>query len=291
MRGILSMRGEEFGVDNILKLLEKINKEKKMNELERQIDSYKMFINDYSKFIGNLESVIELNLDIWLKIAKLYELPVKRVLIKEAFESFETGIEETALEDINIPEMGKINVSNNRGTVIFVDISRSTDFFEEKFNYTSFVIFNSYISLIKTYVRLSGGEFLEHTGDGSMIFYNDDFISNYNNGVKSENKLKKHSLDIMFYIGYLLQNKSKEKGLLGYSCKKGYAGILGNYDRECYSLVHIGAAYGEVLDVNLGDMRKLISDVVWKAANNCKNSPRYFVKNFLDGFEKLPIKI
>ncbi len=160
--------------------------------------------------------------------------------------------------------------------MIVVGVSRCISVFKEKADYASFVIFNSYISLVKSYVRLSGGEFLEHTGDGSMIFYKKDIISDYNDC----KNLIEHPLCVLFYIGYLLQNKAKEKGLLYFSC-----------DRKCYSLVHIGAAYGEVLDVNLGDMRKLISDVVWKAAYNCKYSNRYFVKNFLDMFEELPIKI
>ncbi len=274
---------KEFGVLNELKnyLMKDIESENKIIELENKINDYKSFINDYSKFIKNLESVVELNLDIWLKVARLYKLPVERVLIKEAFESLGAGIE-ASLEEINIPDIGKIDISNSKGTVIFVDISRSTSFFEEKANYTSFVIFNSYISLVKSYVRLSGGEFLEHTGDGSMVFYNDDLISNYNSrNKKSKNELKKHPLDIMFYIGYLLQNKAKEYGLLDFLCD----------DSECYSLVHIGAAYGKVLDVNLGDMRKLISDKVWEAANNCKDAPKKIYKGYAYDFKELPIKI
>ena len=266
-----------------------------MIELENKINYYKNFIDDYFNFIENLENVVEINLDIWLKIAKLYKLPVRRVLIKEAFESFGAGIE-SSLEEISIPDIGKIDISNNRGTIIFVDISRSTDFFEEKTSYTSFVIFNSYISLIKSYVRLSGGEFLEHTGDGSMVFYENDIISNYKSSYKNEDNLKEHLLDVLFYIGYLLQNKAKGKGLLDFNCEKEkYTsnGLLHEYfpNEKCYSLVHIGVAYGEVLDVNLGDMRKMISDTVWKAANNCKDAQRYCVKSVLDNFEELPIKI
>ncbi len=276
------LMGKEYGVLNELKnyLMKDIESENKIIELENKINDYKSFINDYSKFIKNLESVVELNLDIWLKVARLYKLPVERVLIKEAFESLGAGIE-ASLEEINIPDIGKIAISNSRGTVIFVDISMSTSFFEEKANYTSFVIFNSYISLVKSYVRLSGGEFLEHTGDGSMIFYNRNLIKDYNSGYKNRNDLKKHPLDIMFYIGYLLQNKAKEYGLLDFLCN----------DSECYSLVHIGAAYGEVLDVNLGDMRKLISDKVWEAANNCKDASRKIFKGYAYDFKELPIKI
>jgi len=284
------LMGKEYGVLNELKnyLMKDIESENKMKELESKINDYKNFINEYSKFIENLENVVELNLDIWLNVAKLYELPVRPVLIKEAFESLGAGIE-ASLEEISIPDIGKIDISNNIGTVVFVDISKSTDFFkeekrtffEEKTNYTSFVIFNSYISLVKSYVRLSGGEFLEHTGDGSMIFYNRNLIKDYNSGYKNRNDLKKHPLDIMFYIGYLLQNKAKEYGLLDFLCN----------DSECYSLVHIGAAYGEVLDVNLGDMRKMISSTVWQAANNCKDAPRKFFKGYAYDFKELPIKI
>lgn len=280
--------GKGFGVGKLKEILKRIE----MIELENKINYYKNFIDDYSNFIENLENVVEINLDIWLKIAKLYKLPVRRVLIKEAFESFGVGIE-ASLEEISIPDIGKIDISNNRGTIIFVDISRSTDFFKEKTSYTSFVIFNSYISLIKSYVRLSGGEFLEHTGDGSMIFYESNIVSNYNLFSKNENKLNKHPLDVLFYIGYLLQDKAKEKGILDFDCEKySYNKFFDEFlYEECYSLVHIGAAYGEVLDVNLGDMRKMISNTVWKAANYCKNAPRKFVKSYINYFKKLPIKI
>jgi len=104
---------------------------------------------------------------------------------------------------------------------------------------------------------------------------------------------------MLFYIGYLLQNKAKEKQLIDYQCNyEGLdyqSGILGDpglveYEEECYSLVHIGADYGDVLDVDLGDMRKMISQTVWNAANNYKEAPRTFKKDG-DGFIDLPIKI
>lgn len=248
-----------------------------MEVLQENIENYKKKMKEINleQFNNDIEDLVKLNLSIWKSIAEINNLTLNRVLIKEAME-ITAGLEHMKYESLEIPEIGPINISNSKGTVIFVDISKSTEFLENK-NYTGFVIFNSYINLVKTYVRLSGGEFLEHTGDGSMLFYeNINLISNY----KQCKYLEKHPLCMLFYIGYLLQKNAKAQKLLDYK----------NYLKECYSLVHIGASYGEVLDVNLGDMRKIISDTVWKAANNCKEAPRIFEKND-NVFIELPIKI
>jgi|GEM_PF-4355712 len=141
-------------------------------KLKRDIESYKNLIVNLDIFKKNIEKIVALNLDIWIKVANLNNLQLHRVLIKEAMETT-VGLEEAKVESINI--------GNKKGSIVFVDISKSTDFFIEKENYTGFVVFNSYISLVQSYVRLSGGEFLEHTGDGSMIFYESNIINSYNN--------------------------------------------------------------------------------------------------------------
>lgn len=266
-----------------------------MKTLQQNIKKYKNQIEniDLKKFNNNIENLVELNLSIWKSIAEINNLTLNKVLIKEAME-ITAGLEHMEYESLEIPEIGPINISNSKGTVIFADITKSTEFLEKK-NYTGFVIFNSYISLVKTYVRLSRGEFLEHTGDGSMIFYkNIDLIDNYR--CKCLEEIEKNPLYMLFYIGYLLQINAKENNLLDFSCEKNNNSVSGllTEKKECYSLVHIGASYGEVLDVNLGDMRKIISDTVWKAANNCKckEAPRTFIKNAYNRFFiELPIKI
>jgi len=56
------------------------------------------------------------------------------------------------------------------------------------------------------------------------------------------------------------------------------------------ALVHIGAAYGEVLEVKLGNIRKLISKTVWDAAKRCKEADR-IVEYDSYYYYKLPIKV
>lgn len=252
-------------------------KEDQINNLEKNIEKYKSLIKDLEGFKKNVKKIVNINLLIWISIAKMNDLKLNEVLIKEGFSD---SFEELKMRKIEIPDIGKINMTNKKGTVIFTDISKSTEFLEKE-NYTGFVIFNSYISLIKTYVRLSGGEFLEHTGDGSMIFYEKNILNTYYNC----NYLVNYPLCMIFCLGCLLQKEAKNNKLLDFNVH-----VNGN-KKEIYSLVHIGASYGDVLDVNLGDMRKIISDTVWKAANNCKKAPRTFEVDNEGIFLKLPIKI
>ena len=284
-----------------------------MNRLKNIIESYKSLIKDLEIFKKNVERIVELNLSIWIEIAKMNDLKLNEVLIEESFK-LTFAFEEFKIKSVEIPDVGKVNITKNKGTVIFTDISKSTEFLKNE-NYAGFVIFNSYISLIKTYTRLSGGEFLEYTGDGSMIFYEKDILNTYNecrfnmfltfkekvlnilDTDKSRSRdfivdepkknfdfynLTNHPLCMIFYLGYLLQIKLKNNQLLYFD----------DSEEEIYSLVHIGASYGDVLDVNLGDMRKIISDTVWEAANNCKDAPRSFKIDYERKlFVKLPIKI
>jgi len=268
------MKGKEFGVINLIMV--DLDDSYKKKEFMENVNKYKDLISslDLERFKKDVEEIVKINLSIWIDVAKINDLKLDKVLIKEAFE-ITAGLE-SVNELIEIPDVGKINITNNKGTVIFTDISKSTKFLEKE-NYTGFVIFNSYISLIKTYVRLSGGEFLEHTGDGSMIFYEENILNTYD-----ECKyLVDHPLCMIFNLGYLLQLEAKNNQLLDFDDKK----------EEIYSLVHVGASYGDVLDVNLGDMRKIISDTVWEAANNCKEASRTFKLNNKGEFVKLPIKI
>ena len=255
-------------------------------------------------FVENRKELAETALDIFIKIAEISNFSLETVvleskILKEAYESMKVLSEASTIPPI--PEFGDVEITNTEGTVIFVDITKSTDYFREEKNYTGFVIFNAYILLVKTITRLyrkkfKSGEFLEHTGDGTMIFYeNKNLIENYGN-CKSLNK--KNPLCLYFIVSEHLKNYAKEKGLLDFKRKiKIYKDSpirhlrKGSYKEP--SLIHIGADYGDILEVNLGDMKKLISKTVWNAANRCKSADREVeYEEILGGktYCKLPIK-
>jgi hypothetical protein len=196
--------------------------------------------------------------------------------LEGVFESEEV----TALEFVlkksfpspRVPEFGNFKASRAEGTVIFVDITGSTKYFQKEDgicyidNYTGFVIFNSYILLIKSITKVFGGEFLEHTGDGAMLFFeNKDFICEYENYTE----FFKEPIGLCFLAGEKLKEYAKRKNLIKYDCKP----LKNNIYWEP-SLVHIGASFGKVLQVHLGEMKKLISKTVWEAADRCKRAGR-----------------
>lgn len=269
----------------------------KDHEINDLINRYKNLGKDIRAFIENQREVSELALDIFIEIAKISSLDLKQVsLIKEAMAHAKEVLLETAMPPI--PEFGDIEISNTKGTVIFVDITKSTDYFKEEKNYTGFVIFNAYILLVKTITRLTGGEFLEHTGDGALIFYRDrdrdrDFTLKY----LIEGCNKENPICLYFIVSEYIKDYAEKQKLLSF--KRDKNGFLIKEP----SLVHIGAAYGEVLEVDLGDMKKLISKTVWDAAKRCKEADReveyevkyhgdyYYKTHEYDKYKKLPIKV
>ena len=243
---------------------------------------------------------VQLSLDLFTKVAEISDLPLRQVRLEAAYESvkeFAGVLEETT---ISVPEFGNLEISNTHGTVVFVDITRSTSYFKngdfsqsyiEKENYTGFVIFNSYITLVKSISRFFDGEFLEHTGDGAMLFFEfENVTSNYDDYYNNP-------IGLCFLAGETLKRYAKKKGLIDYASETLESNFLYKKIREP-SLIHIGASYGKVLNVSLGGMKKLISRTVWEAANNCKNAKReveYKVKhnyNYISiSYTKYPIKI
>jgi hypothetical protein len=151
--------------------------------LEENIERYNNLTQDIITFRDNIKTISELALDIFLDIAKISNLKIQPVYIQiqKVPERAETILKEAKH---SVPEIGEIKFFNTKGSIVFVDFTRSTSYFKERENYTGFVIFNAYILLVKTITRLTGGEFLEHTGDGAMIFYRnrniiEDFLKQF----------------------------------------------------------------------------------------------------------------
>ena len=265
---------------------------------------YKNLAKDIETFIKNQEKLSEIALDIFIEIAKISDLDLKPVyiaekaMLKEAMESAkEVLLKEVLLETTipRIPELGGIEILDTpkQGTVIFVDITKSTDYFKEEENYTGFVIFNAYILLVKTITRLTDGEFLEHTGDGAMIFYEDE------NLIKRFNQ--ENPIWLYFIVSEYIKDYAEEQKLLSF--KRDFKRDKNGFLIKEPSLVHIGADYGEVLEVKLGNIKKLFSKTVWNAAKRCKEADRevvyevkyrggsYYKTYKYDTYKKLPIKL
>jgi len=279
------------------------------SEIKKLSQEYKELAKDIEDIMKNqkqffnifMELLSRKALDIFIEIAKISDLDLKPVsLIKEAMESAKEVLLETTIP--RIPEYGDIKIldTQTQGTVIFVDITKSTDYFKEEKNYTGFVIFNAYILLVKTITRLTGGEFLEHTGDGALIFYEDkNLIEEYKNYKRFN---QKNPIWLYFIVSEYIKDYAKEKGLLNFKSNvlKIENGVILKTEP---ALVHIGADYGEVLGVKLGNIKKLFSKTVWNAAKRCKEADRevvyevkyrggsYYKTYKYDTYKKLPIKL
>ena len=265
---------------------------RRINELS---DKYKKLSNSLDDFVENVYYLPTIALDIFYKLTQLYELPVEPVELHGVFEKSAQELLLESYSGVIVPEYGNIEVVTSEGTVIFVDITKSTEYFmdknrlEFKENYTGFVIFNSYILLVKTITRLTGGEFLEHTGDGALIFYKDrNIIEGYKsefdeNGICRFNEAK-NPLCLFFIVSEYLKNHARNKGLINFNPQKEIDEGKVYYVEP--SLIHIGVSYGDVKEISLGDMKKLVSDVVWEAADNCKNARRIvkYYKHYLNHY-------
>jgi len=266
---------------------------RRINELS---DEYKKLSNSLDDFVKNVYYLPAIALDIFYKLTQLYELPVEPVELHGVFEKSAQELLLESYSGVIVPEYGNIEVITSEGTVIFVDITKSTEYFmdknglEFKENYTGFVIFNSYILLVKTITRLTGGEFLEHTGDGALIFYKDrNIIEEYKsefdeNGICRFNEAK-NPLCLYFIVSEYLKNYAKNIGLINFNSQEETNIISEKVYYVEPSLIHIGVSYGNVKEISLGDMKKLVSDIVWQAADNCKNARR-IVKYYLNHYEE-----
>ncbi|WP_096999621.1 hypothetical protein [Persephonella hydrogeniphila] len=220
-----------------------------MQKVENLSEEYKNLTENIDDFIKNQQNITKIALDIFINIAKISNLELKPVYLRKMESVLEQyqGLIKEATPIPSIPEFGEVKITNTYGTVVFVDITKSTGYFEEEKNYTGFVIFNAYILLVKTITKLTGGEFLEHTGDGAMIFFEyKDIITDYRN---CKNFNEENPLCLYFIVSEHLKNYSKEKALINFD-SEGYFTI------EEPALVHIGADYGNILEINLGDLKK-----------------------------------
>ena len=246
-----------------------------------------MRISQIYEFLDNLLKASELAVEIFIDIADLYNLDLHQVDLKELQPTFE------CLSDMQIvlPELGKFTADKKRGTVVFLDITKSTAYFEkkstvyfeEKQNYTGFVIFNAYLLLANTIANLTNGEFIKYTGDGALLFYPDIKLPDIDKANHKNNPLW-----YLFLASEELKSVAKDKKLINYFSKK----ISSNIIKE-YSLIHIGFSYGEILEIKLGKIKDLVAPTVWEAAKNCKDAPRetkYEIIQNEQEYKQLPIK-
>ncbi len=201
----------------------------------------------------NLREAAKLSFQIWYDIAQLSNLALDKVEIKEFNESFKEyleiyGIGKEAMEEFEVGE-NVISISDKKtGYVIFVDFTRSTEYFIEfEENYTGPIIFYSYNMVLREYLKHSGGEFLENTGDGAFIF--------------TENLSVKDIL-AMLYLAEVIRSEAERAGLL----------VM----EENISPVHIGISYGKGYMIEWNMEKKFISPATWEAAKNCKEAPRIY---------------
>ena len=160
-----------------------IDKEiERLNSLGKNL-GYQINTFNENRTISALYELCEASLNFFIEFVKVIELPLEQVILEKALEFVTQQVLSESLikkaTEIDIPEFGKVRYEGTtKGTVIFVDITRSSKYFEEKENYTGFVIFNAFILVVKKITEAFGGEFLEHTGDGAFIFFpNKDWSS------------------------------------------------------------------------------------------------------------------
>jgi len=258
-----------------------------------------------NRTISALYKLCEASLNFFIEFAKVIQFSLETVVLeKKALESanLQALSESLIKQSIDIRGVGKVEYKGTtKGTVIFVDITRSSKYFEEKENYTGFVIFNAFILVVKKITEAFGGEFLEHTGDGAFIFFpnedpNEDWSSSQYSDVaptyiwvpamedfyikikdslwykcssnpESCNKKISNLLSAFLLAGEFFKYLSSKEGLIRY---------VGNNTDTIPSLIHIGSSYGKVHEFNIGKFKKLVSKTVWDAANNCKEALREY---------------
>jgi len=248
------------------------------NDLGKKIEQYKSLFKEMCKDMKVVDKICVLSLEIWGKIAKGVKMELELVEIK-SYVDIGTYVEEIKerreyIKYINkcirqlplppqlyvvdfLPQVAR-SITETKGWAIFVDVVNSTQYFLENESYVGFVIFNSYIMIIKDYIDkcINNADFLAHTGDGAFIF------------VEDENKERKEEvLDIivnLLYIAEALKYFAEQMGLIR---------VIRRNRR--HSLVHIGAAWGEgYLAEFIG--KQFVSKATWEAATNLKTSPREY---------------
>jgi len=230
-----------------------------MSELSKQlkdlVGKYEDLISS-NEFYEKMREAAELSFQIWHTIAKLSNFTLEPVEIKESIAKV---LEFSYPNYLELAKIGgeifvegktiKISVREETGYAIFVDFTRSTEYFGIEFreNYTGPIIFYSYNMVLKDYLKYSGGEFLENTGDGAFIF--------------TEN-LSVNDILTMLYLAEVIRSEAEKADLLVMD--------------KCISPIHIGVSYGEGHMVKWNMEKKFISSATWEAAKNCKEAPRRY---------------
>ncbi len=235
------------------------------NNFERLVEEYNRTVKNFissgnsrkrkstEEWAENLRFFVERALEIWYCFAKIHDLPLYRVEFKKSLESIGESIEE---EYAKPPKRAE-------GWAIFIDFTRSTSYFDNDIgyleNYSGYILFSAFNMFLKTYLRITGGEFLENTGDGAFIFKPLK--------LKSHNPLKSHNIstDILNILiaAEFLKIKAEKLGLL-------------NFKDSRKAIIHIGIAKGKGYMIQWGCDKKFISKASWEAANNCKEAPREY---------------
>ena len=230
-----------------------------MSELSKQlkdlVGKYEDLISS-NEFYEKMREAAELYFQIWHTIAKLSNFTLEPVEIKESIAKV---LEFSYPDYLELAKIGgeifvegktiKISVREETGYAIFVDFTRSTEYFGIEFreNYTGPIIFYSYNMVLREYLKHSGGEFLENTGDGAFIF--------------TENLSVKDIL-AMLYLAEVIRSEAERARLLVMD--------------KCISPIHIGISHGEGHMIEWNMEKKFISPATWEAAKNCKEAPRRY---------------
>ena len=225
---------------------------------------YKLLTVDKNSFKRHLEEVVHTAIKIWIEIAKIADMPVRLVSLESIrkFAEIEAGVGEGDIvmpEKIKAPE-GTVEIIKHykKAWIVYVDFTNSTDYFTTSENYTGFVLFNAFIMLLKTYIRLflSGiGEFIEHTGDGASFVIE-----------ATDNLLLSPHLLRLLYIAELMKKYSTKLNLMKIKLTH----------KKSFSLIHIGFSVGKGYKIAIGTEKKFVSRATWSAAKACQNAPRVY---------------
>ena len=112
------------------------NSTRLIREINSLSEKYKNLSQNLDDFIENTYYLSAIALNIFYKITELYKLPVEPVELRGVFEK---SAQELLLEShsgVIVPEYGDIEVISSEGTVIFVDITKSTEYFMDKNSYS-----------------------------------------------------------------------------------------------------------------------------------------------------------
>lgn len=207
-----------------------------------------------------LKIMAELAVNLFVAVVELHDQDLSPVTMKsiDAIVAKRSTLSETRVPPaVSIPNLGLFEVKGKvRSSVFLIDVNSSTSYFANAKSWTPFVIFNSLIMLSGSVVKALGGEFLEHTGDGALVWLRTPL---------SKSQLEANA-ELFVRAGEAVKHAALSKGLLV------SGGAINQVEptRE-RALCCVGAASGEVTETTLGGVTKLVGPVVWEAATNLKS--------------------